>query len=214
MTTDASGLKIVCGGRVWAEAVRYVSTGGLVALPDQAKVAELIMQIVSRWNLRLPLNRVRILTQERVLEVAHCLGMFDVEYILSAIDFYGRQEWQRRNRAWKTFVNFMDPERLVEWIEKAFDAADRQAAAKAAPKVKQLTAGIGRPEAVAEETPEAKRQREFSGMLVAEQTRLMELAKKELAELRGQKAQLNMYVLIDQAMRIRAREAAKNGQTA
>jgi len=100
---------------------------------EQPGVEADCLAIVTRWNERIPVHRVRVLTQERYDLVRTALGTFGRDEILAAVEFYAAQEWQRSKGAWKRFDNFFTLPALTLWVEVAMAAAEK-AEARAAPK--------------------------------------------------------------------------------
>ena len=84
-------------------------------------------RIVAAWNAAIPIGRVRIINQDRLIAIRCAMRMFrtddstdnSADEIIATILFYGGQKWQRQKGAWKTFLNFLGSNTLAEWYEKS-----------------------------------------------------------------------------------------------
>lgn len=108
-----------------------------------AELRDVITRIVAAWNAAIPRNHVRIVNQCRYLDLLGALRTFTAEEICRAIEWYGRQTWQRQRGAWCTFDSFLAEDRLTQWVEssiehaeKAAEAASHRQAAQAATQAK------------------------------------------------------------------------------
>ena len=103
------------------------------------EVRDVIGRIVAAWNAAIPRNRVRIVNQPRYMDLLGALRIFKVDEICQAIQWYGKQAWQRQKNAWCPFDAFIAEDRLTQWVESAMEhdekaalAAEHRQAAKAA----------------------------------------------------------------------------------
>ena len=140
-----------------------------------------VLTITARWNERIPVNRVRVLTQDRYELLARALGTFGRDEILAAVECYASQAWQRQKKAWKRFHNFFAVPALTLWVEEAMAAAEKAEQRKAPkdPRVAKLTEQIA-----AKQTAWNRRyelQRRFDKLPVKEKRRLWVKARAELA---------------------------------
>jgi len=94
-----------------------------------AEVPDAIARIVETWNRMIP-RRVRRLTQYRYQAMRLLLREFTVDEVCDAIDWYSQQPWQRQQRAWKQFDNWMDAQVVTQWLEDR-DAQEERAEAAA-----------------------------------------------------------------------------------
>ena len=99
-----------------------------------ADARKTIERIVAYWNEIIPRNHVRRLTDPRVRDVQVVLEQFTEAEICEAIAFYGGQNWQRDNQAWKTFDGFCQVPVITEWWERSGESAElhRRAEARSA----------------------------------------------------------------------------------
>jgi len=129
----------------------YHEVGRAVRLSDTGlsapQLRQAIDRIVAAWNGSIPRNRVRVVNQPRYLDLLGALRVFSPDEICKAIDWYGRQQWQRQRNAWLTFDAFLQEDRLTQWVEssmeqaeKAVAANDRRRSAKAASQAKHKAA--------------------------------------------------------------------------
>jgi len=125
----------------------YYEAGRAVRLSDTGLTAQQLRQAINRivetWNASIPRNRVRIVNQPRYIDLLGALRVFSPDEICTAIQWYGRQRWQRQRNAWSTFDRFIAEDRLTQWVESSMDRAekavavdDRRRAAKAAGQAK------------------------------------------------------------------------------
>jgi hypothetical protein len=96
------------------------------------EVRDVIARIVAAWNAAIPRNRVRILNQPRYYDLLGALRIFTADEICRAIEWYGKQAWQRARGAWCTFDAFLAEDRLTQWVEGAMEHDEKAAAAAAA----------------------------------------------------------------------------------
>ena len=149
-------------------------------------VEDAVWAIVAAWNKAIPIRKIRKLTQTRFRECAHTLRVWRWREIIAGIEFYSRQKWQRQNRAWKPFENWIVLDVCTEWIEQALNVEDRKpmAAGKAKDLVDQSAGVIAADEV-------ARLLREFEQFSPGEQTDLFAQAARELRSLpRGDKLRL------------------------
>ena len=126
------------------DAFRPIGTprsAGEQATPDD-RLVEAMRQIVAAWNRCIPVNKVRVLSQYRYYSLREILHWHTADEVCRAIEFYGRQRWQREHRAWKRFDDWIDI--VTQWIEA--EAEDREKREQRQPppkKVREALAGIG-----------------------------------------------------------------------
>jgi len=129
----------------------YHEVGRAVRLSDTGLSAQQLHQaidrIVTAWNGSIPRNRVRVVNQPRYIDLLGALRVFSPDEVCKAIEFYGRQRWQRQRNAWATFDRFIAEDRLTQWVESSMDRAekavavdDRRRSAKAASQAKHKAA--------------------------------------------------------------------------
>ena len=97
-----------------------------------ADLRDCLTRIVTTWNAAIPRNRVRIVNQPRYMDLLGALRIFTVDEICKAVEWYGRQAWQRQRNAWCTFDAFLAEDRLTQWVESAMEHDEKAAAADAA----------------------------------------------------------------------------------
>jgi len=111
----------------------YHEVGRAVRLSDTGlsapQLRQAIDRIVAAWNGSIPRNRVRVLNQPRYMDLLGALRVFSPDEICKAIDWYGRQQWQRQRNAWLTFDAFLQEDRLTQWVESSMEQAERAVAA-------------------------------------------------------------------------------------
>ncbi len=100
---------------------------GSVTPPGECDAA--IQQIVATWNDRMPVNHVRRVNQYRYRQLRRALADFTAEEICAAIELYSRSTWNRQNRAWMKFDNFILLPKITAKIEDAEEAAEHRNAA-------------------------------------------------------------------------------------
>ena len=104
---------------------RAVRLDELTCKPGE--VRDIIARIVAAWNAAIPRNRVRIVNQPRYYDLLGALRIFTADEICSAIDWYGKQLWQRTRGAWLTFDSFLAEDRLTQWVESSMEHAEKAA---------------------------------------------------------------------------------------
>ena len=104
---------------------RAVRLDELTCKPGE--VRDVIARIVAAWNAAIPRNRVRIVNQPRYYDLLGALRIFTADEICSAIDWYGKQLWQRTRGAWLTFDSFLAEDRLTQWVESSMEHAEKAA---------------------------------------------------------------------------------------
>ena len=157
---------------------RAVRLDELTCKPGE--VRDVIARIVAAWNASIPRNRVRILNQPRYYDLLGALRIFTADEICRAIEWYGKQAWQRARGAWCTFDAFLAEDRLTQWVESSMEhaekaalAADRRQAAEAAGQAKVA--------AIDEEAERRFHQSEwFDALAGPEKYKLLEEAKRAL----------------------------------
>jgi len=145
-----------------------------------AEVRDAIERIIAAWNAAIPRNRVRIVNQPRYMDLLGALRVFTVDEICTAIEWYGKQTWQRQRNAWCTFDSFLAEDRLTQWVESAMEHAEKAAQAQAQ-KASAIAAGLDKAAAVDEVAERRARQEEwFDALPAAEKYGLLQEAKRAL----------------------------------
>jgi len=106
---------------------RAVRLDELTCQPGQ--VRDVIARIVAAWNAAIPRHHVRIVNQPRYYDLLGALRIFTADEICSAIQWYGKQLWQRTRGAWCTFDAFLAEDRLTQWVESSMEHAEKAALA-------------------------------------------------------------------------------------
>lgn len=157
---------------------RAVRLDELTCKPGE--VRDVITRIVAAWNAAIPRNRVRIINQPRYYDLLGALRIFTADEICRAIEWYGKQAWQRARGAWCTFDAFLDEGKLTQWVESSMEHAEK--AALAAERRQTAQAAGQAKDCVIDEIAERRfHQAEwFDAMPGPEKYRLLEEAKRAL----------------------------------
>ncbi|HUX00063.1 MAG TPA: hypothetical protein VMY35_03705 [Phycisphaerae bacterium] len=177
------------------------------------EVVTAAQRIMARWNEKIPRNHVRVLDQGRFIAIGAALESWPPEQILAAIDYYGRQSWQRKKGAWKKFDNFIQPNVLRGWIEEMLDAAKKAAERQppADPRIAKLAAELAAKQAIQDEWDALREP--FDRLPMAEKKRLLREAAGQLQRLFGKRRPPTMPAIRKRALLILKRQqAAGNGQ--
>jgi hypothetical protein len=157
---------------------RAVRLDELTCKPGE--VRDVIARIVSAWNAAIPRNRVRIVNQPRYYDLLGALRIFTAEEICAAIEWYGKQVWQRTRGAWCTFDAFLDEGKLTQWVESSMEHAEK--AAQVAER-SQAAQAAGQAKAVAVDEVAERRVRQaaaFDALPPTQRYKLLEDAKRAL----------------------------------
>ncbi len=174
---DASRSRAVTKAYVFTR--RWVDPRSVTPPADIEAAAE---RIARTWNDSIGRNRVRILTTPRMIEICAVLAVFTPDQVCAAIEFYGRQKWQRVSGKWKRFDNWMTVPVVTQWVEAEADAREDAA------KRQQYSARVARQQ---RETAQAKRdeqdaqlarRKRFRSLPAARQKELKLLAQKRLGD--------------------------------
>jgi len=156
-------------------AVRLADTG---LTSDQLRQA--IERIVEAWNGSIPRNRVRIVNQPRYIDMLGALRVCSVDEICAAIEWYGRQQWQRQRNAWCTFDSFLQEDRLTQWVESSIERGQQAAEADRRRRAAQA-AGQAKRKAVDDASDLRTRQAEaFDALPSPSKYKLLQEAKRAL----------------------------------
>lgn len=179
------------------------SVGGITPA-DQVEPA--VIEIVQRWNSIIPKNHVRILTTERFTLVRTALAKYHLAEILSAVDFYSRQAWQRRKGAWKTFDKFFGDDVLLQWIEGAIEATEKTENRKPPvdPRVRKLQQQIFDKQADMDKWDALQKQ--FEGLPPNRRREMLRQAEGELRHLCGPQTNIGPRRRLRHALVILERE--------
>jgi hypothetical protein len=177
------------------------------------EVRDCIERIVAAWNASIPRNHVRIVNQPRYLDLLGALRIFAADEICKAIQWYGRQTWQRQKGAWCTFDAFLAEDRLTQWVEGAMEHDEKVAAADAARQAAGA-ASLAKVQTVDAVAEKRRRQGEaFDGLPPAKRYKLLADAKAALPRgLQGNAAQVRLRAIAMMAERGRVGPAPTTGK--
>lgn len=182
---------------------------GLRSVPPTEEMLRAAGAVTARWNEKIPCNRVRVMTVDRLVAIRLALQTFSVERIIQAIDYYGRQSWQRKKNAWKKFDAFMEIPALTRWIEEAMEAQEKAAEKKPPrdPRVARLARQIVHRQADMNRWDDLRRQ--FKALPPERQQALLRQAAAELRKVLGP-GRISEPGLAKQALVILARSDGKD----
>lgn len=132
------------------EIVEAYSLPGQPRRPAQPATPEADMPmamraIVEAWNQHVPRHHVRRINQPRFEDLRCLLWRFRSSEIILAIEWYGRQTWQRQRGAWKTFDAWIRESNVTRWVEDLADHREREALAADARRLKAQAAADAEP---------------------------------------------------------------------
>jgi len=157
---------------------RSVRVDELTCKPGELVAA--IEWIVAAWNANIPRNRVRIVNQPRYYDLLAALRIFTTDEICAAIEWYGKQAWQRQRGAWCTFDAFLAEDRLTQWVESSMEHGERVVQVEQH-KLAAQAAGRATVQAVDEIAEKRRLQAEaFDALPPARRYKLLEDAKRVL----------------------------------
>jgi len=157
---------------------RAVRVDELTCKPGELRAA--IERIVEVWNASIPRNRVRIVNQPRYYDLLAALRIFTTDEICAAIEWYGKQTWQRQRGAWSTFDAFLAEDRLTQWVESSMEHGEKVAQADQHKRAAQ-TASQAKEQAVDAVAEKRRLQAEaFDALRPYPRSRLLDDAKRAL----------------------------------
>jgi len=204
---SASGTTVRCSYKL--AACRPMLGSAVSAQEAEAAV----LQIVARWNERMPRNKCRILDNSRFQIVRACLETLTADDVCSAIDCYAGQTWNRTHQAWKAFDNWFVADNVRTWYERACEDAERreqieQAKRSAPQNVQALYKKVAGLAKKSEEHQAIDAERAAFDSLPEERKReLLEQAGAELFHLGGSIVQRNAFTCRQRAIVIMKRES-------